>query len=143
MPFPAAWPPRVSSSIRSIRFFKTGTATANFADNAYMFIDGAGANTYSPVPFVAPGSNGAVANPPTPSGTGSGIPNSPPPPVAPMIWSSAIRIANDGGGTLEYSFDGTNVAGVVKANETFVYHNRFEAGICVRGASAVFRIEAW
>lgn len=143
MPFPAAWPPRVSSSIRSIRFFKTGTATANFADNAFMFIDAPGANTYTPSPYVAPGSSTVANNPPTPYGTGSGIPNSPPPPVAPMIWSSAIRIINDGGGVLEYSFDGTNVAGVVKGGEAFAYHNRFEAGICVRGASAVFRIEAW
>lgn len=143
MPFPAAWPPRISSSVRSIRFFKTGTATANFADSAFLFIDGLGANTFSPAPFVAPGSNAVVNNPATPSGTGSGIPNSPPPPVAPMIWSSSIRIHNESSTPLEFSFDGVNVHGIVKQNEAFTYWSRYEAGIAVRGNGAVYRIEAW
>jgi hypothetical protein len=61
-----------------------------------------------------------------------------------MIWSCSIRICNDGGGDLEYSFDGTNVAGKVTATDVeVIYRDRYEAGICVRGAGAAFRIEAW
>lgn len=39
MPFPASWPPRPPSGLRSIRFFVEGTATAAFSDRAYMLLD--------------------------------------------------------------------------------------------------------
>lgn len=146
MAFPAAWPPRVPSSMRSIRFFTSGTATANFSDNAFMFIDGSGANTFTPVPNVLYGSNTPVADPPTPAGTGaatvaSGMVGGPPP----MIWSYAMRIFNDGGNALEFSFDGTNIHGRLLGGEEMTYNKRHEAGIAVRyvGGTTTFRIEAW
>jgi hypothetical protein len=139
MPFPASWPPRVSSGIRSIRFFAEGTATANFDDSAFMFLDGPGANPMSPGPFVPPGSNAPVVNPLTPTGTGT----TQAPVIAPMLWAGNIRVCVDAGPPLEFSFDGINVHGKVLAGEQLSYRNRYEAGICVRGAGSVFRIEAW
>lgn len=143
MPFPAAWPPRSSSGIRSIRFYAGGTATLNFSDNALLFIDGAGANPYTPVPPV---DGGSTANPLTPGGTGAatvanGMAGGPPP----MIWSGNIRICNDGANSLEYSFDGVNVHGLLLKGEIFAYRNRYEAGIAVRGVggTTAFRVEAW
>lgn len=145
MAFPAAWPPRVPSGIRSIRFFVAGTATNNFADNAFMFIDGGAgsANTFTPSPPVTTGS---TTNPLTPTGTGSqGVASQLTAPDRPMIWSGNIRICNDSTGDLQFSFDGTNIHGVIKAAEVFMYRNRYEAGICVRGVGGTptFRIEAW
>lgn len=146
MAFPAAWPPRVASNTRSIRFFTSGTATANFSDNAFLFIDGAGANTFTPVPNVPYGSNTPVADPLTPAGTGaatvaSAMVGGP----APLIWSYAIRVFNDGNSTLEFSFDGTNVHGRLLTGEEMTYNKRHEAGIAVRsiGGTPTFRIEAW
>lgn len=141
MAFPAAWPPRVASGIRSIRFYGSGTSTANFADNAFLFINGAGANTFSPVPAVT---GGATADPLTPAGTGTLTTQ---PIVHPMIWANTIRVCNDGANTLEFSFDGTNVHGVLLKGEQVSYRNRFEAGIAFRypagGAASAFRVEAW
>lgn len=37
--FPVGWPPRPSSGVRSLRFFVSGTATANYFDNAFLFKD--------------------------------------------------------------------------------------------------------
>ncbi len=37
MVFPLGWPPRPATQRRSIRFFATGTGTANFSDNAFLF----------------------------------------------------------------------------------------------------------
>jgi hypothetical protein len=38
MPFPAnGWPPRPASAARTFRFFESGTGTANFSDNAFLF----------------------------------------------------------------------------------------------------------
>lgn len=149
MPFPANWPPRAPSGVRSIRFYVTGTATANFNDNAWLFADDVGANNYTPLPEVKPGSTAAVVVPPSP--WGAGAPKGNPDPAAgpilaqppAMLWCRGIRIVNAGGGTLEFSFDGTNIHGVIPANTTQEYFDRFEAGICVRGASAVFHVEAW
>lgn len=159
MPFPTGWPPRPSSSVRSIRFFVSGTATANWSDNAYLFIDDPAANTFQPTPVVPAGSSGPgvtakvgdTAIPGSPMGAGaSTVPPGEPAPVKAQIWSNTIRICNDGGADLEFSFAVTSdmgpgaspVQGVLKPNETVVYRNRFEAGIALRGSSA-FRVEAW
>lgn len=144
MAFPVGWPPRVSSGMRSIRVYIADTATAAFADRAYLFVDQAGANTYTPLPYVAPGSDAAVAVPAAPSGTGQSFYDSAPSASPkPMIWSYAIRIYNDGGSNLEFSFDGTNVHGVIKAGQSELYVQRVEAGIALRGAGVAFRVEAW
>ena len=134
MAFPAAWPPRVASGLRSIRFYATGTATGNFSDNAFMFLDGAGANPFTPLPVIDPSVPTVV--PPTPSGTGVATGGSP----APQIWAGNIRIV--AASALELSFDGVNVQGKVAAGTDVTYRNRYEAGIAVRG-SGVFTVEAW
>jgi len=137
MAFPPSWPPSFPTNTRSLRFFVTDTATANFVDKAYMFAEQTGANPYAPLPVIQPGSNTTIA---VPSASGTGR-NSPTDPLA-QIWSGAIRICATTA-NLEFSFDGTNVHGKVLAGEQFVYRGRFESGICVRGAGSVFRIEAW
>ena len=157
MPFPTGWPPRPSSGSRSIRFFQSGTTTAVFDDNAFLFSQDPGANTYLPTPFVAPGGEDTIVAVGTlqvggsPMGGGQNahdVNTSAPPaqqavPEA-MIWSNTIRVINDGANDLEISFDGTLVQGVVQGGETLTYFTRYEAGIAVRGAMATtFRIEAW
>jgi hypothetical protein len=157
MALPATWPPRPATGVRSIRFYKTGTGTANFADNAFIFADLAGANTFLPTPYVAPGGESTTVNIGTTSSSGSPMGGGrnahdavndpkigtavPPPPPA-MIWAHSMRItavtAN-----VEFSFDGTNVHGIVLAGQTGEYFNRHEAGIAVRGTGATFYIEAW
>lgn len=209
MAFPASWPPRPPSGVRSIRFYATDTATADFADRAYLFIDGVttlkylaqvgaftegevivgqtsgatatifsdadagltgvltlvsvvgvfdpseqilgnitgdattdgtqrhdNANTFTPLP--------TTLSPPTlvpaePFGTGTASGGAP----SAMIWAQAIRVCNDGGGTLEYSFDGTNVQGKLLASQQIITRCRPEAGIAIRGAGASYRLEAW
>lgn len=153
MAFPSSWPPRVPSGTRSIRFYLTGTTTVNFSDNAYIFADQTAANTYSPLPYVKPGSRDAVTVPLTPVGSGRNANDANPdpaagavaPPPAKMIWARALRISNTGASDLEISFDGVNVHGYIKANTEVQYIDRFEAGIAVRGAggTGTFRIEAW
>lgn len=137
MPFPASWPPRPAGSARSIRFFVTDTATAAFADKGYMFAEDAGAVTYTPLPVVQPGSNAPVV---VPAVSGGGVSYGDP---AVQIWANNIRISNDGPAVLEFTFDGTNVHGSLKSGEAVLYRNRCESGIAVRGATAVYRIEAW
>lgn len=149
MAFPQGWPPRVASGTASIRFYKTGSSTADFADAAFLFIDGTGANPYTPLPVVLPGDD--VSRYPTPAatviaanplGTGENDPGS----VKAMIWSQGIRVRNlDGTNSIEISFDGTNVHGIVAPNATNEYVNRREAGIAVRGAAGTpsYVIEAW
>lgn len=143
MAFPTPWPPRPPSGIRSIRFFTSGTATANFSDRAYLFIDGSGANPFTPgVPTTT--SEGVTNNPLTPTGTGSqGVVSQLTASERPLIWSGNIRIFNDGNGDLEFSFDGVNVHGRLLKGEYHMYRNRYEAGISVRGSGHAFRIEAW
>ena len=71
MAFPSeGWPPRPPSGTRSIRFYATGTGTANFSDNAFLFIDGTNANPFVPLPVVPPGSTAPVALGSFPVGTG-------------------------------------------------------------------------
>lgn len=142
MAFPPSWPPRYPSTSRTLRFYVTDTATANFADKAYMFAEQTTANPYTPLPVVQPGSNAVVVVPNT-AGSGLATPTSTGAegPVA-QIWSSYIRISVSGA-VLEYSFDGTTVHGQILAGESFLYYERRESGIAVRGAGAAFRIEAW
>ena len=46
MPFPAnGWPPRPATAARTFRFFESGTGTANFSDNAFLF--GSGNQAYA------------------------------------------------------------------------------------------------
>ena len=155
MALPAGWPPRPSEGRRSIRFYASGSATADFADNAYLFIDATSANTYVPLPYVAPGSNttinlGSLLVGGTPSGTGQDIhdanllaPLGQQAVPHPMIWSSSIIVHNDSAADLYISFDGTNVHGVVTVVQKYCFYwNRYESGIAVRG-TGLFRIEAW
>lgn len=142
MAFPPSWPPRFPSTARTLRFYVTDTATANFSDKAYMFAEQTGANPYTPLPVIAPGSNTTVDVSNT-AGTGLATPNSNGSTgAAAQIWSSRIRICV-ATADLEYSFDGVNVHGKVKVGENFLYTERRESGIAVRGATAVYRIEAW
>lgn len=142
MAFPASWPPRPASTGATLRFYVTDTATANFSDKAYMFAEQAGASPFTPVPVIQPGSNTTV-NLGTPMGGGLSAPTTTGAegPKA-QIWSNQIRIVVTTA-DLEYSFDGTNVHGRVTAGTTVIYEVRREAGIAVRGAGAVYRIEAW
>lgn len=142
MAFPTSWPPRFPSTARTLRFYVTDTATTNFSDKAYMFAEQAGANPYTPLPVIQPGSNTTVDVPNT-AGTGLSTPNNDGTtgPAA-QIWSNRIRISV-ATADLEYSFDGTNVHGKVKSGESFLYTERRESGIAVRGTGAVYRIEAW
>jgi hypothetical protein len=101
-----------------------------------MFINGVGANPFTPLPEVVSGVVGApTVVPPTPYGSGPASGGTP----LPQIWAQSIRIV--AAGALELSFDGTNVHGKVDTT-TVIYRNRFESGIAVRGAGA-FTIEAW
>lgn len=138
MPLPASWPPRAPSGRRSIRFYKTGTLTANFADNAWIFADAANlANPYTPLPKIAPGSNTVVNLGASPQGTGQNDADDP----APMIWANSLRITVTGG-NLEFSFNGTDVHGLVLSGATGLYRERVESGISVRG-TGTFYVEAW
>ena len=151
MALPAGWPGRPASGVRSIRFYVSGTASANFSDNAYLFIDTTGANPYTPLPQIDPGANTTLTVPPVPQGTGTFSTGMTLTGVAvadkALIWSGNIRICNDdGGASLEYSFDGTNVHGLLKKGEQFLYCDRYECGIAIRGVgrgTPDFRVEAW
>lgn len=142
MAFPATWPPRRPSGTKSLRFYVTDTATANFVDKAYMFAEQTTANPHVPLPNVVPGSNTAV-DVSNEAGTGLATPSSAGAagPLA-QIWAGNIRISV-ATADLEFSFDGVTVQGKVLAGESVIYRQRFESGIAVRGAGAVYRIEAW
>lgn len=150
MAFPTGWPPRPSPGYRSIRFFVEGTATANFADNAYLFGDDVGANPYTPLPVVRPGDD--ITRFPTPAATV--VPGSGPfgggqndlGSTKPMFWSFQIQIRILTGTRLEYSFDGTNLHGflLLTDNSSPIIYQRSEAGIALRGAGGeTFSVEAW
>lgn len=150
MAFPTGWPPRPSPGYRSLRFFAEGTATVNFADNAFLFIDGTSANPYTPLPVVLPGDD--VTRLPKPPATV--VPGSGPfgggqndlGSTKPMIWCFQMQIRMKTGTRLEFSFDGTNVHGVILATDasTPLPFQRSEAGIALRGAAGeTFIVEAW
>lgn len=151
MAFPVGWPPRPSPGYRSLRFFVEGTATLDFEDNAFLFIDGVGANPYAPLPVVRPGDD--LSRFPQPAATV--IPNSgpfgggenDPGSVKAMIWSFQLQIRMKAGARLEFSFDGVNVHGVILAGDasTPLPFQRSEAGIAIRGGAGgeTFVVEAW
>lgn len=159
MAFPTNWPPRVHTVLPSLRFVVSGTATANFSDNAYMFKDGGAgtANPFTPLPVVKTSQQTTIGaqveptNVPTviisPVGTGtndvSPVDNSIP---KPMAWSMGIRITTSGTGGVDVSFDGTNVHDIVPASTTVTYNRCHEAGISIRGTSGAtptFIVRAW
>ena len=87
----------------SLRFYRTGTATANFADNKW--------------PFSRP-EDDALPMASRRQGWSRGI---------------RIQVSDTAGDSLEYSFDGTNVHGHLDPGESDVYFERTEGGIAVRG----------
>jgi hypothetical protein len=140
MAFPVGWPPRPASGVRSIRFYTRGIPTPDFADNAYLFVDGVGANPFLPVSSVRPGEDvsapdyaGPHVVPSEPMGTSQRGDD-----PKPMIWSGTIWIMNTGTGILQFSFDGINVHGEVPPAPYHqrVFRNRYEAGIALRGGGA-------
>lgn len=155
MAFPVGWPPRPASGVRSIRFFVSGTTAARWSDNAYLFIDDVGANTFTPMPYVKPGDNTAIVavgdrnTPGSPMGTGAN-PNDVPPgdPLGQqkaLIWANSVRVFNDGAADLEVSFGASSdvgagpTQGIVKPGKNLLYRVRYEAGIALRlvGTAAV------
>lgn len=144
MAFPASWPPRPASATRTLRFYVAGTSTANFSDNAFIFREGTGADTYAKTPKIKAGSNdqadyGSAAVSGSPAGASSFDPNV----VKAQIPATMIQVYNLGGTDLEISFDGTNIHGIVPGGKDVLWAYRCEAGIAVRGAGLGFRIEAW
>lgn len=150
MALPTGFNSRQPTGRRTFRFFASGSVTTNdFADKAFLFTENSAANV-TPLPVVTASPDSAtptaVVVPNVPTGQGQ---NDGPSPAVPLIYSGTIRIFNDetsGGNDLEFSFDGTNVHGRVKAGEQLVYRNRIESGIALKSpaaASVAFRVEAW
>lgn len=165
MAFPSeGWPPQQPSSRRSLRLFIQDVAPVSglYADSAFLFFDQTGANPYVPAPLVAPGDiaaqvyHGSYQAGGSPSGTrrdpavlrgafaAGVIENRPPPPV---IFTQTIRIFNDGGIDLEFSFDGISTHGIIKPlDPPLTYRHRYESGIafrCAVGSTCSFRLEGW
>jgi len=130
MPLPTGWPPAAASGRRSIRFYKSGTGTAAFTGNAFLFKDTVSANPSTLPTPINPGSSDTYVYPASVSNNGD-------------IWAGTIRVFNDGGSDLQVSFDGTNIHGIVKSGTNSLYRDRYEAGISVLGTGVAFRIEAW
>jgi hypothetical protein len=70
--------------------------------------------------------------------------------IVAMRFAGNIQISNDSsaaGDSIQVSFDGVNVHGVILNGETRVYWGRYEAGIAVRTTptkgNCAFRVEAW
>lgn len=151
MPFPTGWPPRSPSTLKSLRFYVTDTATANFSDRAYLFGNIATANPYSPLPDVRPGEDvsapdyaGPHVVPAPPIGTGAARPDD----LHPMAWAETIEVINYGATKIFFSFDGTTVQGEVPpataaAPGIVVMRGRHEAGIAINGAGNAFTVMAW
>lgn len=137
MALPTNWPPQPATNNRSIRAFVQGTTTADFEDNAYIFIDLPGANTYTERSDLHYGTEKTVYD----IGTTPGYKN------ITQICANTIQVTNDDTNAIEVSFDGTNVQGVVLQGETICWRDRREAGIALRfpggGGASDFRLEAW
>ena len=136
MPYPLNWPPLPASGSRSIRFFKSETATTDYADNAFIFIDDVGANTYTVIPTVRYGDVTSVIN------IGAASPGST---NAKQVCANTIQVTNDGAVDISISFDGTNEQGIVKVGETVCWRDRREAGIALKvtAGTCAYRAEAW
>jgi hypothetical protein len=150
MAFPVGWPPKPTDTIRSFRFYQSGTTTANFSDNAWLFGDAATVN--QPLPYVAPGSLAPVVVPqswgggqnPNDAANGVAVPKR-------TLVGRFFRIYNDAaagsGAIIEFSFDGTTVHGTVYENSVNEYEDRAESGLCIRTkfgtANSPFRVEGW
>jgi len=140
-----------------MRFFVSGTTTSAFSGNAFNFaVSPAGGTDLSlqvpPSPKVNPGdevASGASPSAPVTSPMGGQRDIAPAAQASPVTTqaASSIRIFNDGGADIEFSFDGTNIHGIAKTGgPPMEYRNRFETGIALRGAggaSVAFRVEAW
>lgn len=139
MAFPANWPPRQSSGVRSGRFYVTATATADYSDRAYMF----SATDANMTPFPATATPMTI--PYNPQGGGVTGPNVDGTAGAnQQFWMANFKITNTHmTDTLYFSFDGTNDHGQVRAGQTVIYRNRYESGIAVKGNGIVFAVEAW
>jgi len=154
MAIPANFPPKKPSGIRTLNFYKEGTATTDYADNAYLFADGVGANPFTAITKLAPGDisditygtstqsgqpmgGGSLNGPANTTGTQAKAPL--------VLWSNSISITNTGANDILFSFDGTNTAGRVKAGTTKLYNFRIEGGIAIKSVSATsaFYIEVW
>ena len=157
-----AFPVRPATGVRSFRAFAEGTTTTDFADHAIDFAECAGANTLHHPVVARPDTRTVLGTTTTGSSTPQGarvtpipsaanlsLPRAEQAPAAPAITCAQLRICNDGSpgdGRLEFSFDGTNIHGVVLPGEVATYRNRYEGGIAVRhsgGAAVPFRVEAW
>ncbi len=115
---------RQIDSIRSYRFFKAAAVTKTAfeaADAAVLDIE-----------------HELVFNDPPPS-VPTGIENN--------FYASRVRVVNDGPDTIEYSYDGVTVHGVLNALESATDDHRHERRVFLRlasgGASAGVRVWAW
>lgn len=159
MAVPANFPLRPASHRRSLRVYLAGTTTNDFAATGILFKDPLHPDwdPRDPMPNVAIGDRTAVVQvgtnltPGSPMGGGTpAYPN----PVAPgtpasavpvpMAYAGSIAITNNGASPIEFSFDGTNVHGIVPAGARREYRDRFEAGVALRSAApSAFVVEAW
>ena len=171
MPFPDGWNtdlnlgplgPRKPTDIKSIAAFAKGATTADFADNAILWIDITGANPHTPTPALS--ASKPITSPPFGTleygaihlGTGQGAfdvnnPNNPypllPPQPKAQIFCATVYVKNDGVNIIEVSFDGFNVHWELLAGESFIWRDRYVAGIALRfpagSAAGAFRVQAW
>jgi hypothetical protein len=112
-----AYPPPFPSDVKSLRFYETGNATADFGDNEFAF--------ERPDPKDPAEPEQAWAN---------------------SIRIRAVDVIPASNAELEVSFDGTNVHAIIPANDAKVFEWRHVGGIAVRNAAAAvatFHIEAW
>lgn len=158
MPFPPGWALNqglpLPSGRRSLRFFVAASTTANFEDRAWNFAVAPVAGNALQVPpsvKIEPGDEVASGSAPsgvvsTPMGGQRNL--APSAHAAPVTTQAAygLRVCNDGGTAIEFSFDGANVHGVVLPNSEETFLNRLETGISVReplGGTIAFRVFAW
>jgi len=132
MAFPPDWPPGATDTVRSFRFFVAATATADFADNAYLYGNFPSAN--KPLPFIKAGSSTPIDVPKAwgggkaPEDAYEGVPV-PTPHYTPRF----VIIRNlDPTMVLQVSFDGVNVHDEFPPDTIFAYEDRQEGGIAFR-----------
>ena len=146
MPFPDGWNqdpnvgplgPALADDRRSIiNAHVKGISTANFADNAVLWVD---------IP-------GAIVRPARPLPFDPMLPSTPPAPKG-LLYSRHVFVKNDGLGVIEVGFHTTDVVGQVYISDTLgpgesrFYQDRIVAGIAIRtqplSANSAFRVTAW